>query len=225
MKTVLRFTPSERWLHNLVMFTFVLLLTTGLAMIYFNLRGEHEDAREFLVMVHEILGLIFVIGPPIFFVTGRKAWKENFSEVIHFTKADFKWLMEQPLGVIKEIKHAPAGKFNAGQKIWISIALGGSVVLALTGIYIWIVDSPILSLFIHSGVTFLMVPALLGHMYMALVNKETRPGITSIIDGEVDVRWAKEHHGLWLDKMAQERVMQKINPDMEHDPEDPPTNI
>jgi formate dehydrogenase subunit gamma len=91
-------------------------------------------------------------------------------------------------------------KFNPGQKTWATIAVCGSLVLVLSGFFLWFTDTSILAATIHTTVTLLMLVALAGHVFMALLNPDTNPGIGSILDGEVDETWAKHHHRLWYDR-------------------------
>lgn len=209
--TIIRFVPAERWLHNIVMFSFILLLTTGLSMVYFNLIGENRDARDFLRTVHQVVSVLFVGGPLLIVLAGgAKIWRENIFVAINFRKDDFLWLIKTPfVGIAKNIVLPPQDKFNGGQKVWIYIVVTGALTLTVTGIFIWVDSSAILALFIHTAVTLIMIPPLAGHMYMALINKETRGGITSIVDGEVDSIWAQEHHPIWMDRKAKERVLEK----------------
>jgi len=211
-KTVIRFTPSERWFHNVVMFTFVFLLITGLTMIVHNLLGKHNDSREFLSSAHKLMSLLFIAGPPVAFILGaRSVWRDNIRILSSVSGDDVEWLMKKPLSsIIKGVDLPPEDKFNPGQKIWAFIAFTCSMILLFTGIFIWLFESAILALFIHSSVSFIMAMALSGHVFMALVNKDTRPGIGSIIDGEVDAEWAMRHHPLWMERLAKERVLEKV---------------
>jgi formate dehydrogenase subunit gamma len=224
-RTVLRFTPSERWFHNSVMFTFVLLLVTGLAMIYFNVQGTDRDARRFLQDIHEIVAVIFVVVPSVLFLTGdRKVWRENVWLIRRFGKNDLIWLIKKPVsGWTRGVTLPKEDKFNPGQKVWMYVAIGGTFVLTATGFYIWWNDSAILLLFIHTAVAFFITPALLGHMYMALLNPETRQGVTAIIDGEVDADWAMAHHPLWMERHAKERVSANLQNRSLDEADDPPT--
>ncbi|MBF0170444.1 MAG: cytochrome b/b6 domain-containing protein [Nitrospinae bacterium] len=206
--TVTRFTPSERWFHNTVMVTFVFLLVTGLAMLYFNLVGERGEPRSFLVLAHEVVAILFLAGPVIALLLGaRKVWKENYSILTRWSKSDLEWLTKKPLTTfLKNLSMPRDDKFNPGQKAWATVAVSGTALLAASGIYMWIYESPILALFIHTAVAIGMVVALSGHVFMALINPATREGIGSIIDGEVDAEWAMEHHPLWMERHATERM-------------------
>lgn len=209
---VLRFVPSERWFHNAVMFSFVFLLVTGMAMIFHNLLGMRNESRDFLSLSHKVMAVFFIVVPAAIFAFGdRKVWRENIRLATTWNRHDFDWLMKKPLtNIIKGVDLPPEDKFNPGQKVWMMLAFNGSLLLALSGIVIWISQSAILFLFIHTTLTFIVGMALAGHIFMALINSDTREGVGSIIDGEVDSDWAKHHHPLWMERMAKERVMEKM---------------
>jgi len=204
------------------MFTFILLLTTGLAMIFFNLQGQNRESRDFLVLTHEIFALLFLAVPLLSWIlSDKKIWRENIRLAFHFDKEDILWLMKKPLvGFVKGIELPKEDKFNAGQKVWVTVATICSLILSFTGVIIWVYDSAILSLFIHTSAALFVIPFLSGHMYMALVNPETREGITCIIDGEVSVHYGEQHHPLWMERLARERVLEKATGDGERKEDD-----
>lgn len=210
-KKVTRFTPSERWFHNTVMFSFVLLLCTGLGMLYFNVVGDQGESRKFLVFIHEMIALLFIAGPIIAYILGdKKIWKENFRVMTKWSRNDLEWLIKKPLAVISSRITLPEDdKFNPGQKVWATIAVSGTLILTITGVIMWTTGSPILALVLHTLVALAMLGALLGHAFMALVNPDTRHGIGSIIDGEVDHEWASRHHPIWIRRHAKARIVGK----------------
>ncbi|MBI4666909.1 MAG: cytochrome b/b6 domain-containing protein [Nitrospinae bacterium] len=209
--SITRFTPSERWLHNIVMVTFVLLLLTGLAMLYFNLQGDQGESRKFLVSSHKLISVIFMVIPVLLVALGnRKIWKENFRLVTSWSRKDIEWLMKKPLAAIFKNMELPLDdKFNPGQKTWAYIAISGSALLVGTGIIMWTTGSPILALLVHTLVALMLALALTGHIYMAIGNKATRPSISSIIDGDVSMDWAMRHHPLWAERVMKDRVKRK----------------
>lgn len=212
IRTVIRFNRSERWFHNIVMFTFLFLLTTGLAMLYYNLKGDQGSSRQFLVFTHKIASVIFIGGPILALLFGSwKTWKENIRVITSFGREDIRWLMLKPMAAFsKKVRLPRDDKFNPGQKVWIYIAVSGSVILAVTGVIMWVTGSPILALAVHTVVALLMIIPLGGHIYMATMNPETRPGFGSIVDGEVDAEWAMEHHPIWMERTAKQRVKEKL---------------
>lgn len=214
---VTRFTPSERWFHNTVMFTFMLLISTGLGMLYFNVIGDQGASRGFLVFIHEMFALVFLAGPVIALLLGdRNIWKENFNVIAKWGKVDLEWLIKKPLAIISaRIKLPEEDKFNPGQKTWAFIAISSTFVLALSGVIMWTTGSPIAALIIHTVVAILMFGALAGHMFMALVNPDTRQGIGSIIDGEVCVKWATKHHPIWVRRHAPKTKKPNTKPQLQ----------
>lgn len=211
-KMVIRFTPSERYFHNVVMFSFVFLLVTGMAMIFHNLLGMRDESRDFLSMSHKVMSVFFIIAPVIVFALGdRKVWRENIKLATAWGRYDIDWLMKKPfVNIVKGVDLPPEEKFNPGQKVWMMIAISGSFTLIVSGIVIWLSESAILFIFFHTVTTFVMGMTLSGHIFMALINKDTREAVGSIIDGEVDADWAKRHHPLWMERMAKERVLEKM---------------
>jgi cytochrome b subunit of formate dehydrogenase len=53
--TAARFTLSERWFHNTVMMTFIILTITGFGMLFFNLKGDWGVARQSIVLIHKYI--------------------------------------------------------------------------------------------------------------------------------------------------------------------------
>lgn len=208
---VTRFTPSERWLHNVVMLTFIALLMTGMGMLAYNIQGDQGPSRQFLVAIHKYISLVFLIAPFLLVVFGnRRIWRENFRLLTSWGRKDIEWLMKKPLAAIfSNIELPPDDKFNPGQKSWATLAVSGSLVLAATGIIMWVTGSPILALIVHTLVAVGLAFALSGHIFMAVGNKETRPSITSIIDGQVDAHWAAHHHPLWVERETRRRIREQ----------------
>ncbi|MBF0292080.1 MAG: hypothetical protein HQK86_07985, partial [Nitrospinae bacterium] len=97
-KMVMRFTPSERWFHNAVMFSFVFLLVTGMAMIFHNLLGMRNESRDFISLSHKVMAVFFIVAPLTAFILGdRKIWRENIRLATTWDRHDFDWLMKKPL--------------------------------------------------------------------------------------------------------------------------------
>lgn len=220
---ITRFTTSERWLHNVVMLTFIALLMTGMGMLMYNLQGNQGPSRQFIVTIHKYISLIFLIAPVSLVVFGnRRVWKENFRLLATWGKKDIEWLAKKPLtSVFRGMKLPPDDKFNPGQKTWATLAVGGSAILAATGVIMWISDSPILALAAHTIVAIGLAFALSGHIFMAVGNKDTRPSITSIIDGQVDAQWAAHHHPVWMERETRRRVREKAGAPANHHHEKP----
>jgi formate dehydrogenase subunit gamma len=205
------------------MITFIALLMTGMGMLAYNLQGDQGVSRQLIVSIHKYISLIFLIAPVVFVVMGsRRIWKENIHLLTTWGWKDIEWLMKKPLKVIfNHLELPPDDKFNPGQKIWATLAVTGSSLLAGTGVIMWVTGSPILALIVHTFVALGLAFALSGHIFMAIGNKDTRPSITSIIDGDVDAQWATHHHPLWMEREARRRVREKAGAFPTHHHEKP----
>lgn len=73
----------------------------------------------------------------------------------------------------------------------------GWPVFAATGTMMIFQDMPWIPWLIHGFAAFIVTPTMLGHIYMATVNPETRTGISGMISGYVDRQWAKHHYARW----------------------------
>lgn len=211
MKTsVTRFTASERWLHNVVMITVITLLLTGMGMIYCNVKGD-QSARQFLVCAHQYISVIFMAAPLLLVALGNKrVWKENLQLLTTWGWKDLEWLVKKPVSaVFGNIHLPPTDKFNPGQKAWVTLAVVGAKTLAVTGVVMWSVPSPILAIVIHTAVCVGLGLALMGHVFMVVGNKQTRPSFNSIINGKVDAKWATHHHPLWMERETLRQVKER----------------
>jgi formate dehydrogenase subunit gamma len=117
-----------------------------------------------------------------------------------FEKVDADWL-KQGGGFIKS-RHAPAGRFNLGEKLvyWLSLAAG--VAISVSGFLLLfpffgtdIADMQLAQV-IHAVVAVLFIALILGHIYIGTLGMEG--AFEAMGTGEVDLNWAKEHHDRWL---------------------------
>ncbi len=115
-------------------------------------------------------------------------------------KIDIEWL-KQGGGFIKS-KHAPAGRFNAGEKLvfWLALAAGAVVsrsgFLLLFPFYVTDIAGMQIAQVVHAIIAVLFIALILGHIYIGTLGMEG--AFEAMGTGEVDLNWAKEHHDLWL---------------------------
>jgi formate dehydrogenase subunit gamma len=210
-KKVLRFTGFERFSHWLTAVSFVLLGLTGLNITFGKLVLMpvigHEAFSAFAQMakyVHNFVSFSFVVG----LVLIVALWiKDNVPG-----RVDIDWV-KQGGGFIKS-KHAPAGRFNAGEKLvfWFALGAGAAVIvsgyLLLFPFYVTNIAGMQAAQVVHAVVAMLFVAVILAHIYIGTLGMEG--AFEAMGTGEVDLNWAKEHHDLWLeDKLAQERSTER----------------
>jgi formate dehydrogenase subunit gamma len=205
---ILRFDVLERFVHWLTAVTFVILGITGLNITFGRvllLPWMGPDAfsawSEWAKYVHNYLSFGFTLGVLLMFVM----WiARNLP-----TAADVQWL-KQGGGMFDKTNstHAPAHKFNAGQKILFWLIILASAAMVISGFMLLFpfysgltVGNMELAEIFHAVVGVLFVALILGHIYLGTVGMEGAFG--AMADGNVDLNWAKEHHNLWAKEEIQ----------------------
>ncbi|SHH80633.1 formate dehydrogenase subunit gamma [Bradyrhizobium erythrophlei] len=198
-RKILRFKAFERFSHWLTAVSFVILGLTGLnitfgKIVLLPLIGPEafSDVSQAAKYVHNFISFAFVAGLVLIVVI---FFRDNLLE-----KVDIDWL-KQGGGFIKS-RHAPAGRFNFGEKLvyWLSLAAGLAVsvsgFLLLFPFFGTDIAEMQLAQVVHAVVAVLFVALILGHIYIGTLGIEG--AFEAMGTGEVDLNWAKEHHDLWL---------------------------
>jgi formate dehydrogenase subunit gamma len=196
---IVRFKAFERFSHWLTAVSFVILGLTGLNITFGKILllpligpDAFSNVSQVAKYVHNFTSFSFVAGLVQIIVL---FFKDNIPE-----KVDLEWL-KQGGGFIKN-KHAPAGRFNPGEKAvyWLSLAAG--VFVSVSGFVLLfpfygtdIADMQIAQ-GVHAIVAVLFVALILGHIYIGTLGMEG--AFEAMGTGEVDLNWAKEHHDVWL---------------------------
>src|SRR5258708_14741899 len=198
-KKILRFKAFERFSHWLTAVSFVILGLTGLNITFGKILllpviGPDAFSRvsQAAKYVHNFTSFSFVVG---LILIGVIFFWDNVPE-----KVDLDWL-KQGGGFIKS-KHAPAGRFNLGEKLvyWLSLAAGVAVsvsgFLLLFPFYGTNIAEMQLAQVVHAVVAVLFVALILAHIYIGTLGMEG--AFEAMGTGEVDLNWAKEHTDRWL---------------------------
>jgi formate dehydrogenase subunit gamma len=199
-RKVLRFKAVERFTHWLTAVSFVVLGITGLNITF----GKHVllpligyDAfaafSEAAKYVHNFTSFAFVLGLVLIVAIFIK---DNIPD-----KTDIEWF-RQGGGFIKS-KHAPARRFNAGEKLVFWGALGAGILVSVSGylllfpFYVTDIAGMQVAQVVHAVIAVLFVALILGHIYIGTLGMEG--AFEAMWTGDVDYNWAKEHHDLWLE--------------------------
>ncbi len=216
-----RFKAIERFGHWLLSGSFVALGITGLLTLMgrsFLIPVIGPEAFSTLAIgskwIHNNIAWAFMLGLVMTFVM----WVAHNIP----NKLDWHWLKAG--GGIFTKAHPSAKKFNAGQKIvfWTVMVLGFSV--SLSGLSLlfpfeifmfadtFAIVNSILGTDLptvlapheemqyaniwHSIVAFVMMVAIMAHIYIGSVGMEG--AFDAMGNGQVDVEWARQHHDLWV---------------------------
>ena len=198
-RKVVRFKTFERFSHWLTAVSFVILGLTGLNITFGKIvllplvgPDAFSAISQIAKYLHNFASFAFVAGlvliAVIFFRDNLLAW------------VDIEWV-RQGGGFIKS-RHAPAGRFNLGEKMvyWLSVAAG--IAVSASGFVLLfpfygtnIADMQVAQA-AHAIIAILFIALILAHIYIGTLGMEG--AFEAMGTGEVDLNWAKEHHDRWL---------------------------
>jgi formate dehydrogenase subunit gamma len=164
-----------RVVHWVAAISCCLLVLTGLLIIYAKLFGGGIGllGRN----VHLLSAIVFAVSAVFMLLI----WIKDMLPAIY----DLKWMIIMGGYLSKEVKPVPAGKFNAGQKMWFWLATVGGLVMAVTGYFLYTlqgnIDTLRLYAIIHNFLGAAMVAMLLTHMYMSVF--AIKGALNSMING------------------------------------------
>jgi formate dehydrogenase subunit gamma len=166
------------------------------ACLYLPQLAELVGRRALVATVHEWTGILTPV--PTLLGLASRAFRADLSRLNRFGPHDRRWL-RSVLRRDASDGARPAGKFNAGQKLYAAYISGAVLVMAGTGLLMWFTDlAPLVwrtsATFVHDWLALAVGVVLLGHIGMALGDPEARRGMRT---GRVDPKWAAREHPLW----------------------------
>jgi len=190
---LIRFTLRERLVHWVHMITFLILALTGIGLYarsFFQITwffGGVDISRT----IHHWAGIMFAATTVLVFLQWRRDIRARGEDNLVTVLRGF---------LDSEAEVAPAGKFNAGQKIagWATLVLGG--IFTVTGLAMWF---PFLlgrwvqqwMYFLHSLTFLVFVGFMMLHAYLGTVGV---PGTwRGMYRGTVTRAWARRNHPRW----------------------------
>lgn len=195
--SVRRYNLWERLVHLAVGLSFLTLALTG----YFSII-RYGRLEGWSLWLHVVAAPGFAAGMACLALTWARAGR--------FAPHDAEWLRAGG-GYFSRKKNAadaaapPAGRFDAGQKIffWAATLLTfvalGSMMLAMAP---WFGTAGQKTLYkIHGYSTLPLVALAMVHMYVTLLAK--RGAWRAMLSGKVGWNWAKRHHPLWRARVAE----------------------
>jgi len=198
---ILRFRKSERLVHWALAIPFLLCYGTALVLVFYYNQDPLRPYRYLFSWVHRISGISLIILPPLVMMKKRgdfSVYFYNIKQAWVWTLEDFKWLALMGLAAVSsKIKLPEQGKFNAAEKINFMTLMATYPLYILTGITIWLTDAAFLSWVVHFAMALFATPLVIGHLFMAIINPDTRKGLPGMFSGHVDSQWAKHHYTRW----------------------------
>jgi formate dehydrogenase subunit gamma len=157
------FSLFTRIIHFVAAISFSLLVMTGLMVIFGSYLGGGTLIRT-ARSIHLISAIVFVLPGLLMFIV----WLKDMLPQLH----DIAWMFILGGYLSKKKKPVPAGKFNAGQKMYFWFATLGGGVMAYTGYVIWGMGAPLdtvrLYAIIHNVLGMGILAFYLTHVYMSV---------------------------------------------------------
>ena len=197
-----RFTTLERAAHLLQMLGFLVLAASGVGFLLASrLRDavSHVWTTDAMECVHATTGYVFIATSLVLLL--------RWLPPALFRRYDLQWLRVMG-GYLWMKGEAPAGKFNAGQKMLFWLLAAACLALGTTGLVMALRPASLAgwlgwAYFVHDLAAALVIPAILGHIYLGTL---ANPGtLRAIFDGSVTRPWAAAHHPNWLAEAAESK--------------------
>ena len=179
---VQRFNWFERLVHLALMSSFLVLAATGLSIA----AGVEHILGASTADLHGFFSWCLMVSAVLAFLL----WVRDMV----FSRVDAGWF--KVLGGYLGYKgHVPAGRFNAGQKLYFWLISAVVACLAITGLMLrfgWRPDLAPLAYTLHDLCAYLMMVCVVGHAYLGTF---ANPGtIGSVFNGKVPRAWLEHHH-------------------------------
>lgn len=205
---VRRFSKAFVWAHAVNAISFFALYITALPMYtdFFNwlypVLGGPAQAR----LLHRIFAVIFVTPTIIFVLFDPKGFMNWMKELITWKKRDLQFFTE----FVKELfgfnfKHVRQTFFNAGEKINSILQIVSAIIIIASGVTMWFPqffprEVVQWGYFFHNVGFGIAIAVIVGHIYLSVVHKNSRPGYSGVISGEVPAWWANDHYTEWYEE-------------------------
>lgn len=191
---VKRFTLTERLVHWVHASAFFVLLGSGLV-LYLPALSTAVARRPLIKDIHFWTGICWAGALLAIVLLGnRAALMRAVREIDLFDRDDRRFLRGN--------LHSPQGRFNAGQKVNAIITAAFAVLFFVSGLLLWLGERNTAirlggTLYLHDALMYLSVVIVVGHLYLALINRTTRHALRGITLGSVREDWAHAHHSKW----------------------------
>ena len=217
-----RFRASERQLHWAVAVPFMTCYATALVLVAVYNPDPTRPFRAVFSWTHRVSGLCMFLLPLWTAIRHRRDLSlhcRNVRTAWKWRLEDLRWLFLIGLSMIdKRVDLPDQGKFNAGEKLNFMFLTASYPLYIITGFLIWLPGVAFASWILHLSLAAMATPLILGHVFMATINPDTRVGLAGMISGHVDRHWAQHHYRHWYNEHFG-YLHQVAEPESEHDPE------
>jgi formate dehydrogenase subunit gamma len=196
---IVRFSAFERFVHWMTATCFIILAVSGLNItfgkaILLPLMGPSAFSAWSLgaKYAHNFISFPFILGVILIFFMWLAGNIPNRVDLVWFKRG----------GGIVGHDQPPAYRFNGGQKAVYWIVVVGGTAAAVSGyllmfpFYGTTIAGMQIAQMVHGVVAVLFIAVMLAHIYIGTIGMEG--AFEAMGNGTVDLKWAEEHHSLWV---------------------------
>ena len=203
-----RFPKAFVWAHAINGLAFFALYITALPMYtnffdwLYPVLGGPANAR----LLHRIFAVAFIVPTFILLIFSPKFFMLWMKELITWKKRDLAFFGN----FVKELfgfkfGHVRQTFFNAGEKINSILQIFCAILVIVSGFTMWLPQYFPKALvqwgyFLHNVGFALGIAVIVGHIYLSVIHKHSRPGWSGVVTGKVPAWWAKGHYADWYDE-------------------------
>jgi len=189
-----------RLIHWLAALSCTVLIGTGMVVVWAGTPGFKEylggsDIIGFSRWLHAISAIIFSVSCLILFVQWVMPMVPR--------QYDIQWLVMAGGYLSKKKNSPPAHRFNAGQKFWFWLATLGGLVMAATGLFMYMMWGSMSLLrtmaLLHHALAVAIVVMYIVHVYLTLF--AVKGSILSMINGRKSIEEIASLHSLYYDEL------------------------
>lgn len=202
---ILRYRKAQRAVHALMASSFLILLITGLALVWSPL--AFIAAGGWSRYLHRIAAVGFMAVPILYVILDREGAKGVLIESFKYDRDDMAWfryMYRYALGRTADMP--PQGRLNAGQKLHHSAVIVFSAVIVVSGLILWWfkadLSTSMLSwtAIIHDLSMLALTLLLVGHVFFTYVYTAW----SSMGTGYVSKDEMELEHSKWVDELEPE---------------------
>lgn len=201
-RRVLRYTRPERLVHWLGASSVLILLLTGLLLLWAPMGAL--AAGGYSRLLHRLGALLFLAAPALYAALNRAHLRRLLTEPFRFDRDDLRWLLMAPRYFLGHAKAMPPqGRINAGQKLHHAGTFLAFVVVTISGFALWFgkaalgAEGMAVAAMLHDLSMLAVTVLMIGHVYFTLVYGAL-PAMTT---GYVSEEYARLEHAKWLEEL------------------------
>lgn len=201
-RRVLRYRPEQRLVHWLGVAAVLILLVTGLALLWGPLSFLAWGGVS--PRLHRAAALVFMALPVAYFALNRAKGQELLKEILTYNREDLAWLKGFPAYFLGHTTHLPKqGRLNAGQKLHHLGTFLAFVAVTVSGLLLWFAKGQLgatglaAAAALHDVSMLAVTILLIGHVYFTFVYG----ALPSMTTGYVSEGYARLEHARWLEEV------------------------